>query len=97
MADEAVAKPGGSVSATRKNWRVGDGTPSPSKPKGSLNKTSRRMREVIVGVFEKAGGTTWLAEFLKKLADKHPVEFAKLLIKLLDLLFPRDASPVSID
>ena len=53
--------------------------PGPGRPKGSPNKVTGSMKEMILQAFEKAGGADWLA----KQANENPVAFMGLLSKLL--------------
>lgn len=53
--------------------------PGPGRPKGSPNKVTGSMKEMILQAFEKAGGADWLA----RQAEENPVAFMGLLGKLL--------------
>lgn len=49
------------------------------RPKGSPNKISGSMKEMILGALEQAGGQAWLA----KQANENPQAFMQLLAKLI--------------
>lgn len=51
------------------------------RPKGSPNKMTREVREVIAEAFQKAGGMKAFVGWAKK----HPTEFYKIYAKLLPL------------
>ena len=53
--------------------------PGPGRPKGSPNKVTRDMREIVREAFEKAGGV----DYLVTQADANPKAFMGILAKLL--------------
>lgn len=59
--------------------RVGDGTPGPGRPKGSQNKATKALKEMILGALDDAGGQ----EYLKKQAKENPTAFLTLIGKVL--------------
>ena len=63
------------------------------RPKGSPNKITGSMKEMILEAFEKAGGTDWLA----RQAEENPVAFMGLLSKLLptDMQVYAQIEPIS--
>ncbi|MDA8177445.1 MULTISPECIES: hypothetical protein [Acidithiobacillus] len=63
------------VKLTQNNLRG----PGPGRPKGSTNKITGSVKELIIGALEQAGGVGWLA----KQATENPVAFMALLGKLL--------------
>ena len=58
---------------------VGDGTPGPGRPKGSLNKSTRAANEAFDFAFAESGGPEGLAEWAKA----NRTEFYKLFSKRL--------------
>lgn len=71
--------------------RPGDGTPGPGRPKGSQNKTTRDLREMILAALDKAGGVDYLA----REATAEPVAFLALLAKILPTqLTGKDGGPI---
>jgi peptide deformylase len=51
---------------TTDNPRVGDGTPGPGRPKGSLNKTTKAAKEAIAIAAEELGGSDRLVAWAKE-------------------------------
>ena len=51
------------------------------RPKGSLNKTTRAVKDMVLQALENKGGI----EYLEKQADENPVAFMKLIGKILPL------------
>lgn len=51
--------------------------------RGSTNKTTKQLREMILGALEAAGGKKGGQEYLRKQAIKQPVAFMTLLGKIL--------------
>lgn len=70
------------VKETENNGRFRKGDPRPQgagrKP-GSINKTTRTVKQAIEGAFENVGGVEWL----ENLARTDPRTFAVLLAKLV--------------
>lgn len=58
---------------------VGKGKPGPGRPKGSQNKITRDMREMMWQAFENKGGVSYLEEQ----ADENPKAFMTLLAKMI--------------
>ena len=58
---------------------VGGGKPGPGRPKGSVNKVTRDMREMVREAFEKAGGV----DYLVTQSEANPKAFITILAKLL--------------
>jgi hypothetical protein len=53
------------------------------RPPGSLNKTTTKLREAILGALEAAGGEEGSVGYLKRLAIENSSVFASLLGKVL--------------
>ena len=51
------------------------------RPKGSVNKTTKLLKEAVCKAFDRAGGVDWLV----KLANKEPKTFAMLLARVMPL------------
>jgi len=66
------------VKQTRKNW-IGAGKPGPGQPKGSPNRNTKALREMILGALDDAGGQ----EYLAQQAIENPGPFMTLLGKVL--------------
>lgn len=56
------------------------------RPKGSLDKNNKQLREMILGALEKKGGVKYLVEK----ADSHPQAFLTLLGKVLPMTVAGD-------
>jgi hypothetical protein len=57
--------------------------PGAGRPPGSLNKTTTKLREAILGAFEAAGGEEGSVGYLKRLAIENSSAFASLLGRVL--------------
>lgn len=66
--------------------RVGDGTPGPGRPKGSRNKTTMQLKEMILTALDKKGGV----EYLVQQAEENPTAFISLLNKVLPMTVSGD-------
>ena len=62
------------------------------RPKGSLNKTTTRLKEAILGALEAAGGPEGSVGYLKRLAIENSSAFASLLGKVLPTTLAADES-----
>jgi hypothetical protein len=63
------------------------------RPKGSPNKMTRALKDIILQALDEAGG----AEYLKCQADKNPIAFMALLGKVLPMRIAGDpAEPLRI-
>ena len=51
----------------------------PGRPKGSVNKLNKDLREMILGALDKAGGVAYLV----RQADENPAAFMTLLAKMM--------------
>lgn len=61
--------------------RPGDGTPGPGRPKGSENKITRALKDMILEALEGAGGV----DYLVLQAKENPTAFLSLVGKVLPL------------
>lgn len=61
--------------------RVGDGTPGPGRPKGSQNKQTKALKEMILHALDEAGGI----QYLLAQAHDNPNAFMTLVGKVLPL------------
>jgi hypothetical protein len=62
--------------------RVGDGTPGPGRPKGSVPKVVKTIREAVMEAFDKAGGSEYLYQ-LSQGTQSDRAAFTSLLNKVL--------------
>lgn len=53
--------------------------PGPGRPKGSQNKATVEIKDMIRGALDESGGT----QYLVKQADKNPVAFMGLIGKII--------------
>lgn len=74
MSDEPVKQ-------TPANARIGEGKAGPGRPKGSVNKTTKAVKEMILEALENKGGV----EYLEKQADENPTAFLTLIGKVLPI------------
>lgn len=72
------------VTKTQGKRRVGDGTPGPGRPKGSQNKVTKDLRQMVLSALDQAGGELYLATQ----ADENPAAFLALVGKCL----PKDVN-----
>jgi len=66
------------VKETDRN-RIGAGKPGPGRTKGSPNKNTKALREMMLGALDDAGGQ----EYLAQQAIENPTAFMTLLGKVL--------------
>jgi hypothetical protein len=64
-----------------KPFKVGDGTPGPGRPKGSQNKQTKALKDMILTALSDAGGIDYLVEQSKD----NPTAFLTLVGKVLPL------------
>lgn len=64
--------------------RVGDGTPGPGRPKGSQNKATAALKDMILKALDQADPQGSVA-YLVKQADANPTAFLTLVGKVLPL------------
>lgn len=60
---------------------IGTGKPGPGRPKGSLNKTTKAIKEMVVEALDRAGGV----DYLITQASANPTAFLTLVGKTLPL------------
>ena len=79
-------RPGKTMSNTKKpnkitteNTKIGEGKPGPGRPKGSQNKTTTALKEMILRSLDRVGGE----EYLARLAIENSSAYASLLGKVL--------------
>lgn len=72
---------GAMIKQTRKKPRVGDGTPGPGRPKGSVNRYSAALKDMILVALSEAGGV----DYLRKQAVENPVAFLSLVGRVLPM------------
>ena len=56
-----------------------EGAPRPGRPKGSLNKTTRSIKEAVQQSFDEVGGSAYLVD----LAKSDPKAYTHLVSKLI--------------
>lgn len=64
--------------------RVGDGTPGPGRPKGSQNKMTKALKEMILTALDEAHEEGGVA-YLKTQAQTNPNAFMALVGKVLPM------------
>ena len=57
------------------------------KPKGAKNKVTQTAKEIIIGAIEKQ--TPSIEPVLEKIKKDNPIEYMKILTKLLDFIVPK--------
>lgn len=64
------------------------------RPKGSVNKTTGAVKDMVLKALDKAGGV----EYLKRQADENPAAFMTLVGKVIPLQVAGDpdGAPVSV-
>lgn len=67
------------VKQTARKQVVGDGTPGPGRPKGSQNKATKALKDMILAALDDAGGQAYLAAQ----AAENPSAFLTLIGKVL--------------
>lgn len=76
------------VKQTGENAQIGKGKAGPGRPKGSSNKTTTAIKEMVIAALDKAGGV----DYLVAQADKNPTAFIGLIGKVLPLQLQGDAA-----
>lgn len=66
---------------TDENIAIGAGKAGPGRPKGSVNKTTAAIKEMVVQALDEAGGV----DYLKTQAATNPTAFLTLVGKVLPL------------
>lgn len=78
---------------TQKKRKVGDGTPGPGRPKGSVNKVTADVKAMVLAALNEAGGAAYLLEQAKT----NPNAFLTLVGKVLPLTIGGDkANPLEV-
>lgn len=67
---------------TKPKRRVGDGTPGPGRPKGSVPKVTKTIREAVMQAFNEVGGPAYLVK-LANGTQSDRAAFTSLLNKVL--------------
>jgi len=73
------------VNQTGAKRRVGDGTPGPGRPKGSVNKTTVAAKEAIAIAASKLGGADRLVAWAQEDPQNERVFWGTIYPKLLPL------------
>jgi hypothetical protein len=73
------------VKETIENGRVGDGTPGPGRPKGSLNKTTKAAKEAIALAAEDLGGYERLVSWVKEDPKNESAFWTTIYPKLIPI------------
>src|SRR3990167_608469 len=71
--------------------RVGDGTPGPGRPKGSVNKTTKAAKDVIAKAAEDLGGADRLLTWCKEAPENERAFWSSIYPKLLPFTVDGDA------
>lgn len=69
---------------TTEKPRVGDGTPGPGRPKGSQNKVTKALKDMILGALDEAHEEGGIA-YLKQQAKDNPTAFLSLVGRVLPM------------
>jgi hypothetical protein len=75
------------VKETKTNWKVGDGTAGPGRPKGSSNKSTTIVREAIASLLERNAPN--MDRWLNEVADKDPHKALDIIQKLSEYHIPK--------
>lgn len=70
-----------------KQWKVGDGTPGPGRPKGSTNKATERTRKAIAMIAEDMADS--FKEWVLRTAVDDPKGAADLYLKAIEYHIPK--------
>ena len=65
--------------------RIGTGAPGPGRPKGSVNKTTGAIKDMILAALDAAGGEGGGIAYLTRQAEENPVAFMGLVGKVLPM------------
>ena len=66
----------------------------PGRPKGSKNKATQAIKDMVLGALEAKGGQ----EYMERQADENPNAFMSLVAKILPTqVTGDDAGPVQVD
>ena len=75
------------VKETQSNWKVGDGTAGPGRPKGTPNKATSIVREAIANLLERNAPN--MDRWLNEVADKDPHKALDIIQKLSEYHIPK--------
>jgi hypothetical protein len=75
------------VKETQNNWKVGDGTAGPGRPKGTPNKATGIVREAIANLLERNAPN--MDRWLNEVADKDPHKALDIIQKLSEYHIPK--------
>jgi hypothetical protein len=75
------------VKETPSNWKVGDGTAGPGRPKGTPNKATSKVREAIAELLDRNAGN--MDRWLNEVAEKDPYKALDLMQKLSEYHIPK--------
>jgi hypothetical protein len=75
------------VKETPNNWKVGDGTAGPGRPKGTPNKATGIVREAIANLLERNAPN--MDRWLNEVADKDPHKALDIIQKLSEYHIPK--------
>jgi hypothetical protein len=75
------------VKETKNNWKVGDGTAGPGRPKGTPNKSTAIVREAIANLLERNAPN--MDRWLNEVAQDDPYKALDLMNKLSEYHIPK--------